>query len=75
YSATDTASATDFLQHYGVRFVYLGQLERTCYATDQQTRCVAMPAGALTKFDVLRTEGILRVVYDREGVMIYQVVG
>jgi hypothetical protein len=34
-----------------------------------------MPAGALTKFDVLRTEGILRVVYDREGVMIYQVVG
>jgi YYY domain-containing protein len=75
YSTTDPATSSDFLHHYGVSFVYLGQLERTCYATDQQNQCIAMPAGALTKFEELRTEGILRVVYTREGVTIYQVVG
>ncbi len=75
YSTTDPATASDFLHHYGVSFVYLGQLERTCYATDQQNQCIAMPAGALAKFDALRIAGILRIVYDRQSVTIYQVVG
>jgi YYY domain-containing protein len=75
YSTTDPVTARDFLQRYGVRYVYLGQLERTCFATDQQNECMAMPSGALAKFDVLKNTGVLRVVYDREGVTIYQVVG
>ena len=64
YNTPDTERALAILRQYHVRYVYVGPYERLYYD----------PAG-LAKFDVLAARGLLRVVYDREGVRIYEVVG
>jgi uncharacterized membrane protein len=46
-----------------VRYVYVGAYERAYYD----------PAG-MKKFDAMVAEGLLRVVYDGQGVRIYEVV-
>jgi YYY domain-containing protein len=63
YNTPDTERALAILRQYRVRYVYVGPYERLYYD----------PAG-LAKFDVLAARGLLRVVYDREGVRIYEVV-
>jgi YYY domain-containing protein len=63
YNTPDTERALAILRQYHVRYVYVGPYERLYYD----------PAG-LAKFDVLAARGLLRVVYDREGVRIYEVV-
>ena len=70
YGTTDPTSV-DFLTHYGVSFIYLGQLERNCY-TEQRRRCIAMPARAGQIRPTRRIAGIRSIA---EGVTIYQVVG
>jgi len=62
YNTTDTARAWEILSRYGVRYVYVGAYERAYYD----------PAG-LAKFEGLVARGVLRVVYDAEGVRIYEV--
>jgi uncharacterized membrane protein len=63
YDTTDVARAQEILDHYGVRYVYVGAYERAYYD----------PAG-LSKFDAMAAQGLLRVVYDTQGVRIYEVV-
>jgi len=62
YNTPDVARAWEILSRYGVRYVYVGAYERAYYD----------PAG-LAKFEGLVARGVLRVVYDVEGVRIYEV--
>ena len=64
YNTTDVARAQDILALYGVRYVYVGDYERAYY-----------DAEGLNKFDEMVAQGYLRVVYDAQGVRIYEVVG
>jgi len=48
------------LRDYGVQIVYVGALERATY-----------PASALAKFDEAVGDGVLEVIYEENGVMIY----
>ena len=64
YDTTDVARARAILSEYGVRYVYVGAYERAYYD----------PAG-LAKFDAMAAQGLLEVVYDAQGVKIYEVVG
>ncbi len=74
YGTSDPNQALSFLRQYGVRYIYLGNLERTCYMTDAQNACVAMSQGAQAKLTTLEHAGYLRTVYGSQGVVIYQVV-
>jgi YYY domain-containing protein len=62
YSTSETAYALELLNRYGVRYIYVGDYERAYYD----------PLG-LAKFDALAREGALRLVYDAQGVKIYEV--
>jgi uncharacterized membrane protein len=64
YNTSGVARAQEILSRYGVRYVYVGAYERAYYD----------PTG-LAKFDRMAEEGSLRVVYDAQGVRIYEVVG
>lgn len=64
YNTTDLSRALEILSRYGVRYVYVGDYERAYYD----------PAG-LAKFDTMTAMGLLRVVYDVQGVKIYSVTG
>jgi YYY domain-containing protein len=55
--------AQEILDRYGVRYIYVGEYERAYYD----------PVG-LAKFDQMAAQGLLRVVYDAQGVKIYEVV-
>ncbi len=62
YNTLDPARALDILARYGVRYVYVGDYERAYYD----------PLG-LAKFNEMATQGLLQVVYDAQGVRIYEV--
>jgi YYY domain-containing protein len=64
YNTTDVRRAQEILAYYGIRYVYVGNYEWAYYD----------PAG-LAKFDQMAAQGVLRVVYDAQGVRIYEVVG
>lgn len=64
YNTPDPERALAILQRYHVRYIYVGPYERLYYD----------PVG-LSKFDEMAGRGLLRVVYDREGVRIYEVGG
>ena len=61
YSTPDVQRALALLRRYEVEYVVLGQLERAYY-----------PANGLRKFDRLVREGMAKVVYQNEGIRIYQ---
>jgi uncharacterized membrane protein len=63
YSTVDVDEAIGILERYGVRYVYVGGYERAYYSQM-----------GLAKFDDLAEEGVLDLVYDVEGVKIYEVV-
>ena len=63
YSTVNLEEARGILKRYDVRYLYVGPYERAYY-----------PRMGLAKFDVMAEEGILDLVYDREGVQIYDVV-
>jgi YYY domain-containing protein len=55
-------TARKILDRYGVKYVYVGELEKAYY-----------PAESLAKFDQMTQEGALRVAYQNPGVTIYEV--
>jgi YYY domain-containing protein len=57
----DFASIEPILQDYGVQVIYVGPLERATYASE-----------ALARFDQAVTDGQLGVLYEQDGVIIYQ---
>ncbi len=64
YSDASTQLATELLQKYNVRYIYVGDVERIYY-----------PAAGLEKFEVMRAAGQLRLAYFNERVKIYEVLG
>jgi uncharacterized membrane protein len=75
WGTEDPAVALNFLRTYGVRYVYLGALERTCYTTLSNNACVPMSARAQAKFQTLAAQGMLRSVYTNPDVTIFEVQG
>ncbi len=71
----DPNVALAFLRQYGVKYIYFGTLERTCYVTQGNDQCVPMPAAAVDKFSTLERAGAIHTVYDKDGVVIYEVTG
>ena len=69
-------AALAFLHTYGVRYVYVGLLERTCYTSAGQQRACAMTGGALAanliRWSGGRAAGCLSA---RPNTTIYEVVG
>jgi YYY domain-containing protein len=63
YRDVDPSVAQEILKRYDVRYIYLGELERIYY-----------PGPGLDKFEVMRAQGVLKLAYHNEKVMIYQVV-
>ena len=61
YSTIDTGRALELLKLYEVEFVVVGQLERAYY-----------PDQGLRKFDNMAQNGLAELVYQNEGVKIYQ---
>ncbi|MDX1663197.1 MAG: DUF2298 domain-containing protein, partial [Candidatus Promineifilaceae bacterium] len=64
FNTTLTGEALSLVEEYDVSYIYVGPLERIYYD----------PEG-LAKFDEMANAGLLRVVYDEQGVTIYQVMG
>ncbi|MDE3229728.1 MAG: hypothetical protein KGO05_07585, partial [Chloroflexota bacterium] len=75
YATPDPNAALTFLRDYHVGYVYVGQMERTCYATDPNNNCVALPPDALAKFTTLANAGLLRPAFRDGSTVLYQVVG
>jgi YYY domain-containing protein len=75
WGTEDPAVALNFLRTYGVRYVYLGALERTCYTTLSNDACVPMSPRAQAKFQTLAAQGMLRKVYANPDVTIFEVQG
>jgi len=63
YNTTAASRALSVLARYDVRYVYVGAYERAYY-----------DSAGLAKFDDLADQGLLQVVYDAQGVKIYEVV-
>jgi uncharacterized membrane protein len=64
YTNPDLARTEELLSLYKVKYVIVGALERAYYG-----------APAQAKFDTLAEQGKVRVVYDKDGVRIYEVAG
>ena len=61
YTTTDVDRTVELLTTYEVRYVVIGDLERTYY-----------PPPGLAKFDRMVLDGIARVVYENPGTRIYE---
>ena len=57
------ATARKILNRYGVKYIYVGELEKMYY-----------PAESLAKFDQMAQAGELRVAHENAGVKIYEVI-
>jgi YYY domain-containing protein len=62
YSTSVPEEALGILERYDVRYIYVGPYERLYY-----------DAQGLAKFDAMVADGDLELVYDRNGVKIYEV--
>jgi YYY domain-containing protein len=69
YDTPDPGEAMSILARYGVRYIYVGEYERTSAGAYRRP----YSAEGLAKFDRLVDEGILQIVYDAYGVKIYEV--
>jgi YYY domain-containing protein len=63
YTDPDPEVAMELLRKYEVRYIYVGDVERIYY-----------PGTGLEKFELMRAQGLLDLVYHNERVRIYQVV-
>jgi YYY domain-containing protein len=63
YSDPSPEVALEVLRKYEVSYIYLGDVERIYY-----------PGPGLDKFEVMRAQGLLNLVYHNERVRIYEVV-
>jgi uncharacterized membrane protein len=63
YQSTDLDEARELISTLNVRYIYVGQLERTVY-----------PSEGLEKFEELCLAGELALAYENPGVKVYEVV-
>ena len=64
YESADLEETKALIEELDVRYIYVGQLERTVY-----------PAPSLAKFDALLEEGYLELAYENSRVQVYKVKG
>jgi len=64
YESTDLQETKALIEELDIRYIYVGQLERTVY-----------PAQSLAKFDALLEEGYLELAYENPRVRVYKVKG
>jgi len=64
YESTDLEETKALIEELDIRYIYVGQLERTVY-----------PARSLAKFDALLGEGYLELAYENPRVRVYKVKG
>ncbi len=64
YNTPDIKQAMDILQQYNVGYIYIGELEHAYYR----------PEG-INKFQQMADSGLLKIVYQDNGVTIYQLKG
>lgn len=64
YESADLEETKALIEELDVRYIYVGQLERTVY-----------PARSLAKFDALLEEGYLGLAYENPRVRVYKVKG
>lgn len=62
YNTTDSAEAQRILDKYDVDYVYAGSLENVYYTAE-----------GVAKLDAMAADGTLKLIYDENGVKIYQV--
>jgi uncharacterized membrane protein len=62
FQTTDIARTRDLMAELGVRYIYVGALERILFSAE-----------SLRKFDVLADSGELAVMFDNSPVQIYRV--
>jgi uncharacterized membrane protein len=62
YMSVDEKQAMDFLKEYDVSYVVVGEYERAYF-----------PPPSLSKFEQMADEGLLKVAYQNEGAVIYEV--
>ena len=62
YETTDVVRTQELLSQYGVKYVVVGELERLYY-----------PEAGLGKFEDLADEGLVRLVFQNQGVSIYEI--
>jgi len=62
FSTADIGRAQQLMQKMAVRYIYIGQLERTVY-----------PPEGIAKFEQMAQQGLLNVPYRNQAVTIYQV--
>jgi uncharacterized membrane protein len=72
WSTSDPGEAVSFLTRYHVGYIYLGKVERECYAK-QGDACVPMTGAAIDKFHQLENGGRIHAVYSNADVVIFQV--
>ena len=63
YAGVDEKVALDFLNQYDVSYIVVGGYERAYYS-----------GLSLAKFETMAGEGLLRVAYQNEGTVIYEVI-
>jgi YYY domain-containing protein len=63
YNTTDVEHAMSLLRQYNVELVVVGDLERAYYNAE-----------GLSKFDAMAQQGLLTLIYERDGTQIFQVV-
>jgi YYY domain-containing protein len=63
YNTADAAQAMQVIARYGIRYIYVGPIERVFYTPD-----------GLNKFDSMVADHLLRVVYQNDGAKLYEVV-
>ena len=79
WNTGDPERAWQLIQALDISYIYLGQLEQTLHnprltSTLMQSGVTYFAPGGLRKFDTLRAQGRLELVYQNERTRIYQVV-
>jgi uncharacterized membrane protein len=70
YNASDPAQKWAVIHRYGVRYIYVGFVERQCFPDPTVHQCYS--SAGLAAFDDMVGHG-LKVAYRHEGVTIYEV--
>ena len=64
YNDPSREAALEIIRRYDVRYIYVGDVERIYH-----------PGPGLDKFESMRADGLLRLVFHNERVQIYEVTG
>src|SRR5260370_31450060 len=75
YTTESPQVAASILRQYGVRYVYVGQMERECptEAGTPQPTCVPASSAAVQKYQTLVDQGVLKMIHQNADVTLFEV--